>query len=561
MKLTDRVRLVDHRLFGLAVGRGHVDLVEVDKTAKGVELLSYRRLDCDTSAFMTRKGSDRDFAEELAAVLAKAKIGARRGVVLARGGNAFGRLLSFPQMPDQELAAAVQLALEERLPYKIDDPIVAFHLVDAEVNKKGERQVRLLGALVKREAAHDVCSGFDRRRASVRGFSVLPLAHWGLLDLRRGEGRWSGCLDIGEDYWAFTVCDGEKLAYHREFPGGEVPLHALVAEYLERAHRLEENSTGTDVEVQLAERNRVDQLSQEVRYTLQGIVREIHASLEDYQRLYGEEPKIDRLHLLGSVGTISQTVEYFAKSLGLTVVPVDPIADEMIRDARKDREASVPREVASLLACLVGPERWLDLRPKIFRIKQKLHLLQVAGRAAMVAMVACVWAWYGVRLTQTIWYGRALDQKARELGNYEVNMERHALMQQEESALEPRHQLYGKVVRPEPGWYAVLKGLAWSTPSAMVLRRLCATEAGEVVVEGTVFGREAERALADFSSRVRSIPCFLDVKLEGESLNSNDSYNERGIDFKVVCRTVPLPVREMASLLRGRPPMETGGRP
>jgi type IV pilus assembly protein PilM len=275
-------------------------------------------------------------------------------VVTALGGqSAIIRLLTMPDMPDEELERATTFEVERYLPAGVREVKHNYRVLGRRP-KDGQLEILLVVAakeLVDRHMAPLAVLGLTSAVMEVTPFSMVRA-----VAPRDGNGDTATVyVDIGAESSDILVTVGERLRLARNIPIGGNALTKAIAEALDldvdAARTLKEQRAQAVLEGEPADDLR--HLHQAILPVISTIATELRRSLDFYQVRLGDQP-ISRVVLTGGTAKLKHLAPFLSGELGVPVELGNPFG--------ACEAAEVPPEVAADVAPMMAVAVGLALR-------------------------------------------------------------------------------------------------------------------------------------------------------------------------------------------------------
>jgi type IV pilus assembly protein PilM len=287
----------------------------------------------------------------------------RRGIRLGIGTNRIGvRSLDIEGIEDvRQLENAVRFRAHEALAIPIEQAVLDYHVTRETLDDDGGVSRRVLVAAAYREPIDDYVRAFQAANLELTGIDVeafallRALAPEGPVTEAGGTPSALVALAIGHDRSTLATSDGTVCDFMRVLEWGGATLDAAIARdlglTLDEAAEIKFSIDLSDTS-ENPEDLRVARARQTVLRELQGLAREIVASLQYYQ---GEPDSLPIREILCTGGTTRMPglVEELEKLIRARVRTADPLTAVRVSDGVSDRD-----DLASLaIAIGLGVER------------------------------------------------------------------------------------------------------------------------------------------------------------------------------------------------------------
>jgi type IV pilus assembly protein PilM len=300
--------------FGLDIGSSAVKAVQLREAGDGYELhgLGIVRLPPDTIA----DGTIKDPPTVIAAIkraVADAGIIAREAVIGICGRELIIKKIEIPEVPDKELAGAIQLEAEHHIPFAADEVFIDHHVVGRRGNVMDLILVAVKKAKVVEYAGVVQDAGLLPVVVDVDGFAVEN--QYEVNALERTEEA-VALIDIGATVMKTNVMRNGASIFARDIPFGGNRYTEAIASALslsfEQAEAAKLGSGGDPAAIATAVESVSRELALEVQRTF------------DYFASTAESERIGKIVLSGGCAQLPGLTEYLSSTWGVPVETAHP---------------------------------------------------------------------------------------------------------------------------------------------------------------------------------------------------------------------------------------------
>jgi type IV pilus assembly protein PilM len=300
--------------FGLDIGSSAVKVVQLRETGDGYALdaLGVVALPPETIA----DGTIKDPPTVIAAIkqaAADAGITAREAVIGICGRELIIKKIEIPEVPDNELAGAIQLEAEHHIPFAADEVFLDHHVVGRRGTVMDLILVAVKKAKVVEYAGVVQDAGFVPVVVDVDGFAIENQYE---VNARERDEEAVALIDIGATVMKTNVMRGGSSIFARDIPFGGNRYTEAIASALslsfEKAEAAKLGNGGDAATIASAVESVSRELSLEVQRTF------------DYFASTAESDRIGKIVLSGGCAQLPGLTEYLASTWGIPVETAQP---------------------------------------------------------------------------------------------------------------------------------------------------------------------------------------------------------------------------------------------
>ena len=299
--------------FGLDIGSSAVKVVQLREAGHGFALsaLGVAPLAPDVIA----DGAVKDPSAVVAAIkqaVASAGITAREAVIGICGRELIIKKIEIPEVPEKELAGAVQLEAEHHIPFAADEVFLDYHVI----GKRGD-VLDLILVAVKKAKVMEYASlveeaGLVPAVVDVDGFAVENQYEMNAADLMEEA---VALIDIGASVMKTNVTRGGASIFARDIPFGGNRYTEAIASALSLSFREAEAAKlggGDPTAIASAVESVSRELALEVQRTF------------DYFASTAESDRIGKIVLSGGCAQLPGLTDYLSSTWGIPVETAQP---------------------------------------------------------------------------------------------------------------------------------------------------------------------------------------------------------------------------------------------
>lgn len=237
--------------------------------------------------------------------------------VSLKGQSAVVRFVQMPRMKAEELKSALTYEAENYIPFKLDEVLLDFHILD-EAPADGQGMLNLILVAVKKDEIYSVIKMFQDANLNVELIDIDTLAAVNVFEyLYPDESKGVvGLFDMGEEISSLTVMMEGKPRFMRDLSFGRIDI----------VKRLRRKLGLSDADAQAVLANNVE-ISPEVREVLsecyENLCSDLKVTLEYYRGHLPDGKPIEKLYLIGGVSDSGFLLETLGAALSVPAEEVD----------------------------------------------------------------------------------------------------------------------------------------------------------------------------------------------------------------------------------------------
>lgn len=320
-------------------GRSKILFLEVEKSAEGVKLVRFQKT--------ARQAGQGKPAELLKQFYEAGGYGTRKVRVSVKGQGVVTRFIQFPKMKPEELRSAVTYEVEKYIPFKYNEVVVDFHILDDNVTLASGPGMNLLLVAVKKDDLNGLLQTFRDAALEVELVDVDAIAAINALEFFHPESFKSsvGILDIGAELSTFSVVKDGKPRFIRDISYGGADL----AKLLKRKLGLSDQAAQEQLEV---DRVPTPETVQVVKQGLGNLVADLKVSIDYYMdQSHSTAEPLKALFISGGGGYHATLIETLTADLSFPVQDMDMLSKIRLGEGI---DAEFVKKNQSLLAVSLG---------------------------------------------------------------------------------------------------------------------------------------------------------------------------------------------------------------
>lgn len=266
-------------------------------------------------------------------ILDKAKVSAFISEILRRSGpkkistkkvicslpesKVFLRILSIPDISEEEAANAVKWEVEASIPLTIDQVYYDWQIIG-----KNGGKMDLLTVAVAKETVDDLAEVLESAGLTVYGFEMESIASSrSLIPENTDSKEIFLIIDIGEEKTSFIITQGNVPHFTSSIPfsssGITEQLASVMSISADEAEKIK-------IERGIGEISQNDPIFKSVHPLLENLSVEIEKTVDFYQEINKNSPKIEKIIISGGGANLKGIIGYFETRLGKRVALGNP---------------------------------------------------------------------------------------------------------------------------------------------------------------------------------------------------------------------------------------------
>ncbi len=306
-------------------GRTKIALLEIDLAENQVKILR-------SSKFARPVEKDK-IPEVLSQALSAGGFGPKKVRISLKGQGVVVRFIQFPKMKPEELRSALTFEAEKYIPFKSDEVVIDFAVLEDSVTGPQGVMMNLLLVAVKKDEIYPLiqtfqAAGLETELIDIDALAFLNAVEFFYPDLMRSST--SGILDIGSEISTLCIVREGKPRFIRDISYGAMDILKRLKRKLgltdESALKILEGDKAAGVDALSVFKEGLDNLIADLRVSL------------DYYMDQGQTSEPIKTIFLGGGGSCHPIVsETLTHDLGVTVQTMD-ILGKIQRDPAVDEK-------------------------------------------------------------------------------------------------------------------------------------------------------------------------------------------------------------------------------
>jgi len=311
----------DKPLFGLDIGFGTLKVMQIDQqdSSKKAKITGYGIVDFDPTflkdGVITNPEALASTAVEMFKTQIRGEITTRRVAMSVPASRTFSRIIKLPQLPNKELASAVQLEAEQYIPIPLDQLYL-----DYQVISRTDQEIELFAVAAPRTIIDSYSLLADLLGLEVVAMETTVSATSRLFTHTDLNAEPTILIDFGTIAADITIFD-KSMVVTGTVSGGSDNFTTNIAKKL--GVTLQEAETikskyGLDVSKKQAD------IAEALRPTLEQLLKEIRRMIRYYEERSGTEKKISQVVTMGGGASMPGLNAHLTELLRLPARMIDP---------------------------------------------------------------------------------------------------------------------------------------------------------------------------------------------------------------------------------------------
>lgn len=300
----------EQRILACDLGKTKAVLLEMIKSTSGIKISQFEKF--------SRPSDDSKLSQILADCVQKFGTPSPKVRLSVKGQGVVVRFIQFPKMSPDELRSALTYETEKYIPFKAEDVIIDYHVLDDEVSARSEKMQNLILVAVKRDEIYKLVQTFQSAGMSVELVDVDAFAFYNCLEFYHPEdcGGAVAILDIGTDVSTLIVAHKGAPRFIRDISYGGADL----VKKLKRKLGMTDQQAAEQLE---AQKEPSPEAAIVLREAVKSLISDFRVSLDYYLDQVASSEPVKKLFLGGGMGYQPFVVATFKEELGIEVQSID----------------------------------------------------------------------------------------------------------------------------------------------------------------------------------------------------------------------------------------------
>ena len=284
------------------LGHSHILALVLEKRAEKPNLRFFR--------LETRPSSPESVSELLRGFLKDSGVDSKKVRIAIKGQGSVIRILSFPQMKKSEFAGAIPYELEKYIPFKSDEVIFDFQILNENVVRGNSKMMNVLLVAAKQNEIYELLRLFQNADLEVELIDTAAFALTNLIEFMVPEVKKMpvGFLDIGAETSTFGILIQGQPVLIRGISFGGLDILKLLKRKL-----------GVEPQTFFSKQETLSSLSPDfasvVEQGLAGLQTELKLSIGYYMDHVAGAEVLQKLLVVGGASRFVPNLSYFEQAL------------------------------------------------------------------------------------------------------------------------------------------------------------------------------------------------------------------------------------------------------
>ncbi len=262
--------------------------------------------------------------------------------IAVKGQGVILRFVQFPAMTDEELRGAISFEAEKYIPFKSDEVVVDYQILDNQVQTEQGKMMNVLLVAAKRDEIYKTLEMYQNAGLEVELIDIDALAFMNAVEFLYPEesAKTLGILDFGSELSTLGICKGGKPLFIRDISFGSQDLAKRIKRKLGLSiQEYRDKLTGTQAS---------DELQAAFHEIIAPFASEIRVSLDYYKDQMSAAEIPQTIFLSGVVGAHPLMASMLSKEFGgllirgIEVLDRVHLGEGISLDDLKNNEAVLP---------------------------------------------------------------------------------------------------------------------------------------------------------------------------------------------------------------------------
>lgn len=239
--------------------------------------------------------------------------------IAVKGQGVIIRFIQFPQMNDEELRGAITFEAEKYIPFKSEEVIVDYHIIDREVQTNNGKMMNILLVAVKRDEIYPLIQVYQDAGFQVEMVDADVLSFLNAMEFLYPDDfkKNTGVLDFGSEVTTLGIVKDSKPQFIRDIAFGNKDLTKRL--------KRKTNTSLDDLLSQLSQtgENPSPELEQTLIESLQPLIADLKVSFDFYaDQMQASEP-IHKIYISGIIGSHPVVSKILSNAFGFEFAMID----------------------------------------------------------------------------------------------------------------------------------------------------------------------------------------------------------------------------------------------
>jgi len=321
--LTKKIFSLETEVFGMDLSDLSIKVMQLERDGKIEKVKGFACVEVPPGVFQDGKVLNQEkaifFIQEAVKRVTPRKIKTKKVFCSLPESKVFLRLITIPEMGEDEMAEAIKWEMEANIPLPIDQVYYDWQVVDSKI--KGQKEV--LTVATEKKIVDDLMEIFKGARLDIYGLEVESIASArSLIEKKKEEApKNSLIIDLGSQRTSFIIAIEGVTCFTSSIPFSSDGINDAITK-----------SLGIDAreadKIKLSQGIEVADVSNPIfkatQYLLEDLASEVEKTLDFYGETFKGKPAIERIILSGGGSNIKGLTTFLGKRLNKEVIMGNP---------------------------------------------------------------------------------------------------------------------------------------------------------------------------------------------------------------------------------------------
>lgn len=245
----------------------------------------------------------------------KARISAKNVICSLPESKSFVRIVTIPQMKDEEVAEAIKWEIEAAIPLSIDQVYYDWQVLDRRLTKD-EKQMDVIVAAVSKKFINNLIRLLRRANLTVYGFEIESVAQANSLLRDNEKGITTMIIDIGDKSTSFVITVDNIPVFTSNIPLSAESMTKTIEQTFGISYKEAEN---IKITYGIGSVLKNDHVFQAIESVVENFVVEAQKSIDFYLTGLTYSDTIDRIIICGGGAKTIGLAPYLSRRLGYNI--------------------------------------------------------------------------------------------------------------------------------------------------------------------------------------------------------------------------------------------------
>jgi len=312
--LNKKIISIDDEIFGMDLSDFSIKIMQVVREGKKERVKSFSCVEVPPGIFEDGKILNKEkaifFIQEGFKRVVPEKIKTKKVFCSLPESKVFLRLITIPELKEEEIAEAIKWEMEANIPLPIDQVYYDWQIVDSKI--KGKQDVLMVAT--EKKIVDDMMNLFQSAGLEVYGLEVESTASARSLIEQNGKEppRNSLIIDLGSQRTSFIIVINGVTYFTSSIPFSSDAINDAITKDL-GVDAKEANKIKLSQGIEIADES--NPVFKSIQYLLENLTMEVEKTLDFYGETFKNRPAIDKIILSGGGSNIKGLTTFLEKKL------------------------------------------------------------------------------------------------------------------------------------------------------------------------------------------------------------------------------------------------------